>query len=270
MKEKNVLLLLLLFILFSCSRNSFDYNTAFANGDYQAILNQARIDLSSSLDDEAVYFRAKAYYELGDYHNARSSTLFYLLISSSGEYTSDCFQILLHTGTEDERIEAGRYLFEHGKLSYPDMVEYFSILNSEGRRDEATEFYLSIKSSLSMREELNLLLDGRGESAHILQAFENIYKDEGLSRTFTSNMIRAIGIFSDRNESMLLMPLVNLGTGGDSEYALASGDFYRSVNELDKAYESYLEAYDRYPQLTRPRLIRLNRLDQIRYPLPQS
>ena len=266
---RKTFLVLLLFVLFSCSNQKFDYSNAFNERRYDEILAEAESDLNDELNPDALLYRAKVHYLRGT-GNAHDAALLYLLVAGNDDENGyrDALKIILHTSEdEDEKLYAGKELEKNSWLGYEDMVEYLLLLNTTGRTEEGKAFYLSVKGRLSSEEDLDLLLNGEGESVYIISMLDQKYMKEGLSDSFALKMEKAIPIFERRGEEEMILPLLDHGSGGNPDYALALGDFYLIYRDLEKAYEYYKEAEKTYPRLTRLRLEYLERINPVLFPL---
>lgn len=251
-----VFFVLFLFLLSSCSKNTFDYAGAFKQAKYESILENAEIELKNDIKGEALYYRGAAYYQLGNYTESfRSAYLYYLLNDSSSENYYDSLRIILHTSPYNEiALEAGSLLKDENMLLKQNAIKYYQELVISGDVNAAEEFFQTISGSLSASEIAMMNIVSEAPSGKILSSLESLYSSEGLSSGFIEAMKLAIPLFINRHDGIMLCELAGYGDASDPAYALSLGDLMYSINDMEMARRFWLDASEAFPMQTDFRL----------------
>lgn len=244
-----VFFVLVLLVFSSCSKESFDYAAAFREGGYQEILDAAQKELATTIEGEALYYKAAALYQLGRDNEAfRSSFLYFLLNDESSDNYYDSLRIVLHTSPyNDIAIDAGGLLEDNNMLLKQNAIKYYQELVSSGDMNAAEEFFQSIAGSLSVNEVAMMNIVSEAPSGKILSSLESLYGSEGLSKSFIDAMKLAIPLFINRGDGMMLFDLAVHGDGDDPAYALSLGDLMYSIDETEMARRFWSDAGEAYP-----------------------
>ena len=247
-----VFFVLILLSFISCSKDSYDYASAFRQGEYQGILDAAEKELSDTIEGEALYYKAAALYQLGQYDEAfRSSFLYFLLNDESSANYYDSLRIVLHTSPYNNiALDAGGLLEDNNMLLKQNAIKYYQELVSSGDMNAAEEFFQSIAGSLSVNEIAMMNIISEAPSGKILSSLESLYGSQGLSAAFMDAMKLAIPLFINRGDGMMLYDLAGHGDGGDPAYALSLGDLMYSINEPELARRFWSDAGEAFPVQT--------------------
>lgn len=248
--------ILLFLFLSSCSDDHNQIGIAFESEDYDRVIAIADEKLRSSLDLNAIYYKAASYFRLGDLKMAKDCSYLYLLSSKEkDESYYNAAQILLRASDDYHlSLYAGDILFDGGRLNRVDYLLYYQALVENGDYDRADEFYQSISLGLTGYEKALIALSGRYSSEKMVNALEELYSQEGISEHFKTLMKRTIPLFIEKGDQRMLLNLVSYGDSSDSSYALYVGDLYFSLGMLEEASLYWNKASDDFPVQSRIRI----------------
>lgn len=259
-KKMLAAIFLLCFFVSACSKDSFDYRSAYEEGRFDDILANAETVLSEELDEDALYYRALAYYVEGDMDESYAAARLFSLVYDDSDYAAQCHRIILHSADrsdDDVAIESGRYLSAESQLSKQDKIMMFQRLSRSGATEEADELYAELKNLLNPFEEAIMDIIAETDSTRILYSLESLYSVSGLSGDFIRAMKLAIPLFINRGESSLLLPLVEKGNLGDTSYMLLIGDLMYSMNNRLMAKFYWSQCMQDFPIQANLRLVEL-------------
>ena len=110
------LLIVPLFIS-SCSKAETP-ESLYSNGMYIEAIALADSILSSSLDYEALYYKAASFFSLKVRGEAEEAATLYLLLYSDGKYRTEALSIIFMTGSDSKALDAGKELMEYDLLGH--------------------------------------------------------------------------------------------------------------------------------------------------------
>lgn len=249
MRKLLIFLLLPLFLFISCNDDA-DYEDLFSEKRYQDVITKAEEMLASTLDEEALYYKARSHYYLNENEEASSSALlFSLVFDDNSEYYHHALRIVLNTRDDEYAIKAARKLIDDDKITKNNRIRYYQVLVKNGINEEADEVYSTLLGLLNEKEMLYLMLSCMPDSTKIITALENYYAEYGLDDYMISSLETLIPVFIKRSDISIAYALIsNLSSKIDTpELLLTLGDFFYAAKERNTAFYYWSLAEEDYP-----------------------
>ena len=234
-------ILLSFFILSSCKKET-PYKL-YKAGKYQESYDLLSSNDLGKIDEVTLYLKAANLYNLHRYKEARNSAeLYYYLFNKDKAHRESILRILLFTDSSELGILSGKELYEMKELTKEGMMQYYKLLNDNGRFTEAETFLSSVSSSLSDNEAFFTIINGNAQSIKLVTTLDEVFNREGLSSNFINLVSLSIPTLIVRGDEDYILPLINRTYSFNPHYALVIGDLYFSLNDYDMAEKYWREA----------------------------
>ena len=169
------LLIVPLFIS-SCSKAETP-ESLYSNGMYIEAIALADSILSSSLDYEALYYKAASYFSLKVRGEAEEAATLYLLLDSDGEFRNEALYIIFLTGSDNKSIKAGEELRMTAGLSHSSLVRLCFLYAYNDMDTEFSRLYREIRGELTDEENAFLLIAEGRDLSMIFMALDSLLED---------------------------------------------------------------------------------------------
>ena len=246
-----ILVLLSFFFLASCTKS--DLSELAKEGNWIVVYETSSSMIEKKgIENESLYYNALSLYYTARYKEAVDASRLYCLMYDSTNPV--ILKILLYKASYEEAYEAGKALLAGKNMNSSDKIQYFSILNSLERVDEANAFIKELKAILTPYEYCFALINGKATSSTILEGMEMLYESDGISNNFLAIADKAYTIFANREYRSKPESFLEKTFDGNSQYALIAGDFFYRLNDNAKALEYWEKAKKMYPNAYQTRV----------------
>lgn len=252
MKSFLIFVLLPLILFSSCGKE--DYSDLAKQGEWQLLHDKTDLSIrEDGISKDSLYYHSLSLYYTGEYEDAISSSRLY--VTMYDPLSPAILKILLYKAPLLEAYEAGSLLLDQNVLNSSDKIQFFKLLVSLEKTEEASVILMELKEGLSLYDYCFAMINGGASSDDIFNGMRELYEREGVSKNFLAVADKAFIIFSNRQYFTVDLENFILGSSnGNPQYGLIIGDYHLALGNKDMAVKYWNYAEDTYPNAYETRM----------------